>query len=231
MRTGRAPTVPASSDAAVHVTIALADLEARTGCGEVLGRPRPEPSSSRRSCAGSRATRRSSRTCSARRGRTLTWAGWCACSPAPSAAGCGAGTGAAPTPGALRPRPGPAPITCCTGPTVAPPTSTTRRCSASGTTPWSTSAACGRRSGSDADEQGRYRGVGPARRRLRPPPRGAPPRTGGARPATDHPRTPAAPPEVTGSSAPDAGTRPSRAGRPRPGGRGARARPDVGCAR
>ncbi len=67
------------------------------------GRPRPGCCCPRRCCAGWRVTRRWSRTCSARRGRTWTWGGWCGCSPGRSGAGCGAGTARCTFPGCTKP--------------------------------------------------------------------------------------------------------------------------------
>ena len=75
-------------------------------------------------------------------------------------------------PGAPHRRRGLARITCGTGPTAAPPTSTTPPCSASGTTPGAPATPVG--AGQRATRRARpVRGVGPPRRRLRPPPRGA----------------------------------------------------------
>ena len=71
----------AGAASAVHVLIPLSDLEARTGCGEVVGSAPPARCSHRRSFDASPARRTWSRTCSGPRVRTSTWAGSCDCSP------------------------------------------------------------------------------------------------------------------------------------------------------
>lgn len=128
----------AGTPAALHVMIPLADLEARTGCGEVMNhRDRHDPVAGGAAPGG------------LRRGPD---------SPRPRQCGEDLDLGrvvrlftraAAPTvavrpgvhvPDALLPRPGPRPTTSCTGRMVACPTSTTPPCSARDITRSSTAA-------------------------------------------------------------------------------------------
>ncbi|MGL5819733.1 MAG: DUF222 domain-containing protein [Phycicoccus sp.] len=146
----------AGSPSALHVTIALTDLQQGTGCAEILASAGSGTMLGPGSCAGSRVTRPWCRMSWAPTVRWSTRAWRCGCSPAPNAAGSGSGTAAAPTPAAPPPAPGAEPITCGTGPTQAPPTSTTPPCSANGTTPSSTNTDSGPRSTKRPDHHGRH---------------------------------------------------------------------------
>lgn len=136
---------PAGSPAALHVTMSLVDLQERTGVGEVLG------STATGVLLAPDVLRRVA--CDAAlvpyvlgsAGEPLDLGRVVRLCPGRNAGSSGAATEAAPSPGAPHRRRGRVRITCGTGPMVAPRTSTTRRCCASGTTPSCTPAGCGPR--------------------------------------------------------------------------------------
>ena len=86
------------------MVVPLSDLEARTGCGEVIGSTATgtvlSPEVLRRVCCEADLLP----TCSTPPPpKTSTSAAWCGCSPAPSGACCGGATPAVPTPGCTAP--------------------------------------------------------------------------------------------------------------------------------
>jgi Domain of unknown function (DUF222) len=128
----------AGTKATVIVTIGLDDLRHRTRPGVLVGGLDGGDVLGRRRCGGWPATPASSPPSWPGPGRSWTWAGTGARSPPPKSGRCGYETGTAPSPAAPSRGPGPTPTTSGTGPTAGPPTSTTARCCAVGTTPSST---------------------------------------------------------------------------------------------